>query len=234
MKIIVLQTSNHHVEQSLLQKMFALRARVFQSRLKWDVSVVAGEERDEFDELDPHYLLAVGEHDEVLGTARLLPATGPTMLERKFPILLAPGRFAPHSRMVESSRFCVDTRSPGRAMGLLHDATLSLFAGIIEWSIKHGYEEIVTATDLRFERLLRHAGWPMKRLGEPQLIGNVASIGGILKADSQSLERVRPATYELIEAKGFFSGPEEDGYAERVVAAFDTNPGSGGFDWTAR
>ncbi|WP_105404723.1 acyl-homoserine-lactone synthase [Neorhizobium sp. T7_12] len=200
MKIIALQTSNHHVERTLLEKMFALRARVFQGRLNWDVSVVAGEERDEFDELDPYYLLAVGARDDVLGTARLLPAIGPTMLERKFPVLLPQGKLVPHSRMVESSRFCVDTFSPGRSKGLLHDATLSLFAAIIEWSIKHGYDEIVTATDLRFERLLRHAGWPMKRLGEPQLIGNVDSIGGILKADSQSLALIRPATYELIES----------------------------------
>lgn len=153
MKIIALQTSNHHVEQTLLEKMFALRARVFQGRLNWNVTVVAGEERDEFDELDPHYLLAVGVRDDVLGTARLLPAMGPTMLERKFPALLPQGKLAPHSRMVESSRFCVDTFSPGRSEGLLHDATLSLFAAIIEWSIKHGYDEIVTATDLRFERL---------------------------------------------------------------------------------
>jgi acyl homoserine lactone synthase len=199
MKIIALQPSNHHAEQTLLQKMFALRARVFQGRLNWDVTVVAGEERDEFDELDPHYLLAVGARDDVLGTARLLPAMGPTMLERKFPALLPEGKLAPHSRMVESSRFCVDTFSPSRSRGLLHEATLSLLAAISEWSIKHGYDEIVTATDLRFERLLRHAGWPMKRLGEPQLIGNVDSIGGILKADNQSLARIRPATYELIE-----------------------------------
>ncbi|WP_304655238.1 acyl-homoserine-lactone synthase [Neorhizobium galegae] len=199
MKIVVLHMPNDQVERALLQKMFSLRACVFRGRLNWDVTIVAGEERDEFDELDPHYLLAVGERDEVLGTARLLPAIGPTMLGRKFPMLLTQGRLEPHSRMVESSRFCVDTRSPGRPTGILHDATLSLFAAIIEWSMRHGYEEIVTATDIRFERLLRHAGWPMKRLGEPQLIGNVKSIAGILPADANSFERLRPPTYRLEE-----------------------------------
>lgn len=103
--------------------------------------------------------------------------------------------------MVESSRFCVDTQILGTSRGLLNEATLYLFAGIIEWSVLHGYDEIVTATDLRFERLLRHAGWPMQRLGEPRLIDQVVSVAGILPADEQSLKKVRPTGYRL------FTGP---------------------------
>lgn len=49
----------------------------------------------------------------------------------------------------------------------MHQATLTMFAGIIEWSMANGYDEIVTATDLRFERILNRAGWPLRRLGEP-------------------------------------------------------------------
>lgn len=117
------------------------------------------------------------------------------MLERTFPQLLAAGRLATHPAMVESSRFCVDTSLGEGRGGGLHDATLSMFAGIIEWSMANGHDEIVTATDIRFERILKRAGWPMRRLGEPQRIGNTIAVAGSLPADAANFDRVRPAGY---------------------------------------
>ncbi|WP_371930194.1 acyl-homoserine-lactone synthase [Bradyrhizobium sp. CCGUVB1N3] len=55
--------------------------------------------------------------------------------------------------MVESSRFCLDTQGEGRGGRFLHEATLTMFAGIIEWSM-NGFDEFATATDLRVERIL--------------------------------------------------------------------------------
>lgn len=97
--------------------------------------------------------------------------------------------------MIESSRFCVDTSLEAGREGHLHLATLTMFAGIIEWSMVNGYSEIVTATDLRFERILKRAGWPMTRLGKPVAIGNTMAVAGSLRADYASFERVRPAGY---------------------------------------
>lgn len=180
---------------NLLSQQHRLRANVFADRLGWDVHVEDGEERDEYDQLDPTYIVAVRDSVQVLGCARLLPAIGPTMLEHTFPKLLASGGLHAHSAMVESSRFCVDTSS-GKARELgLHRATLTMFAGIIEWSIAHGYTEIVTATDLRFERILRRAGWPLTRLGTPCAIGNTVAVAGSLPADVESFERVCPPGY---------------------------------------
>lgn len=197
MKTIALNSPRTQAETDVLSQMFRLRARVFRDRLNWNVSVVGGQERDEFDELGPTYILVLGNAHDVVGSARLLPAVGPTMLEKAFPFLLTNGKLEAHHRMVESSRFCVDTQILGTSRGLLNEATLYLFAGIIEWSVSQGYDEIVTATDLRFERLLRHAGWPMQRLGEPRLIDQVVSVAGILPADEQSLKKVRPTGYRL-------------------------------------
>ena len=118
------------------------------------------------------------------------------MLERIFPQLLADGRLNAHPAMIESSRFCVDTALvEGRGGKSLHDATMAMFAGIIEWCMIHGYTEIVTATDVRFERILNRAGWPMRRLGEPIMINETNSVAGILPADQASFERVCPKTY---------------------------------------
>lgn len=185
----------HHSDE--LAQMHRLRAMVFRGRLEWDVTVTESGEFDEYDTLDPTYILAITEGARVAGCARLLPAQGPTMLERTFPQLLGSGSLEASPTMVESSRFCVDTTlAEARGGGQLHLATLTMFAGIIEWSMANGYDEIVTATDLRFERILNRAGWPMKRLGEPREIGNTIAVAGSLPADPASFDRVRPMGYQ--------------------------------------
>lgn len=153
-------------ESPLIDQHHKLRARIFAGRLGWNVNVQEDRESDEFDALLPTYILALGDDGTVAGCARLLPATGPTMLMQTFPQLLSAGDLGAHEGMIESSRFCVDTsREEGRGGRALHDVTLTMFAGIIEWSMASGYSEIVTATDVRFERILNRAGWPMHRLG---------------------------------------------------------------------
>jgi acyl homoserine lactone synthase len=196
MQITTVSPDFYEQRYGVLRQMRRLRADVFSRRLGWDVTVTEGEERDQFDDLRPTYILAVDDDQRVAGSARLLPASGPTMLLKAFPVLLANGSLDTHPGMVESSRFCVDTSlHVNRGGGQLHLATLTMFAGIIEWSMANGYNEIVTATDLRFERILNRAGWPMRRLGEPAAIGNTMAVAGRLPADHESFERVRPAAY---------------------------------------
>jgi acyl homoserine lactone synthase len=202
MQILSVSPDRYVDLSNLLKQMHCLRAAVFRERLEWDVSITDAGERDEYDDLDPTYILAVTDGHKVVGCARLLPALGPTMLERTFPQLLATGSLGASAGMVESSRFCVDTSLPsGRGGGQLHLATLTMFAGIIEWSIANGYDEIVTATDLRFERILNRAGWPMKRLGDPAAIGNTVAVAGTLPANRESFERVCPQGYRSIAAE---------------------------------
>ena len=199
MLILTVAPGQYEHQNSYLKQMHRLRAEVFGNRLEWDVAIEDGGERDQYDELSPTYILATFGGQRVVGCARLLPASGPTMLERTFPQLLATGSLGATTAIIESSRFCVDTTLPtGRAGGQLHLATLTMFAGIIEWSMANGYNEIVTATDLRFERILKRAGWPMTRLGEPVAIGNTVAVAGHLLADRTSFERVCPPGYRSI------------------------------------
>ncbi|WCA62354.1 acyl-homoserine-lactone synthase (plasmid) [Agrobacterium tumefaciens] len=196
MRILTVAPEKYERHRDLLRQMHRLRATVFGGRLAWDVSITAGEERDQYDDCRPTYLLAIADGGKVAGCVRLLPASGPTMLEQTFPQLLDAGSLRPHSGMVESSRFCVDTSLISRReASQLHLATLTLFAGIIEWSMASGYSEIVTATDLRFERILKRARWPMQRLGEPAPIGNTIAIAGTLPANRASFDRVCPPDY---------------------------------------
>ncbi|MGO6746641.1 acyl-homoserine-lactone synthase [Rhizobium ruizarguesonis] len=202
MQIITISPNRYADHSKHLRQMHRLRAAVFGERLEWEVSVTDAGERDEYDDLNPTYILAVTDGQKVVGCARLLPALGPTMLEQTFSQLLATGSLKACASMVESSRFCVDTSlAAGRGGGQLHLATLTMFAGIIEWSMENGYDEIVTATDLRFERILNRAGWPMKRLGDPVAIGNTVAVAGTLPANRESFERVCPHGYRSIAAE---------------------------------
>jgi acyl homoserine lactone synthase len=196
MRAIAIEPAAYDNFAVLLDAMHRLRARVFQERLNWDVAVRDGREADAFDTCNPTYVLALSEQNRVLGCARLLPAAGTTLLDVLFPELRGSGLLKPHARMVESSRFCVDTgHETERAGRRLHDATSTLFAVLIEWSRSQGYREIVTATDVRIERLLRQAGWPMTRIGEPRQIGNTLAVAGRLPVNQMSFDRVRPANY---------------------------------------
>lgn len=196
MRAIAVSSNTNSNSTVLLDSMHRLRARVFAERMKWDVVVKDGREADEFDSCQPTYVLALSEKNQVAGCARLLPATGPTLLSVLFPELIESGEFKAHAAMIESSRFCVDTSiETGRAGQALHDATWTMFAAIIEWSMANGYRELVTVTDVRIERILRRAGWPMARIGEPKPIGDTTAVVGVLPTDEVSFERVRPASY---------------------------------------
>lgn len=197
MKIIAISTPRNTREKQLLLKQHALRADVFSSRLGWEVDVNDGREEDRFDALGPTYILAVEGDDRVTGCARLLPSVGPTMVQDVFPSLLPGGQLNARIGLIESSRFCVDTSlTEGRGSNAIHDTTLSLFAGIIEWCLSNMQTEIVTVTDLRFERILSRVGWPLQRLSAPRRIGITTAVAGTLPVEQSTFQRLRPTNYQ--------------------------------------
>ena len=171
-----------------------LRHRVFKERLDWDVQVSGDMEIDEFDALQPIHLLQRAAEGRIQGCVRLLPSIGPTMLRDTFPILLD-GAAAPTSSTIwESSRFALDIHAdaPKAAHGLA-SATYELFAGMIEFGLSRQLTEIVTVTDARMERILRRAGWPLRRIGNPHALGKTLAVAGYLEVSVESLARIRSA-----------------------------------------
>ena len=68
--------------------MHEIRKRTFHDRLGWQVKTLRSWEIDEFDALNPLYLISIGPNDVINGSLRLLPTTGPNMLADVFPELL--------------------------------------------------------------------------------------------------------------------------------------------------
>lgn len=191
MRVIPVTHSDYSNFPDLIAGMHRLRYRVFRDRLNWDVSVSGYMEVDAYDALEPTYIIAVDE-GTVVGCARLLPTTGPTMLANTFQALL--GSYPPprSDKIFESSRFCVDTSASDNVTAVgLRDATFSLLAGVLEWGLSQDQEAVVTVTDVRFERILRRAGWPLERFAPPVQIGTTKALAGCLPISESALMNVR-------------------------------------------
>ena len=70
-------------------------------------------------------------------------------------------------------------------------ATYELFIGMIEFALARHLAAIVTVTDVRMERILQRATWPLKRLGEPRPIGTTCAVAGYLEVSLDARKRLR-------------------------------------------
>ena len=192
MHAIAVGRNEYEAQLDLLRRMYRLRRRVFRDRLAWDVSSADDMEIDVFDVLGPTYLVAVDNNTDPVGCVRLLPTTGPTMLADAFPVLLSGAAPPCDLQIFESSRFCVDTeRMTDASTGGLNQATFVLFAAMVEYLAHVGGRSIVTVTDVRMERILRCAGWPLEWIGTPQSIGTTLAVAGFLHGGDAALVALR-------------------------------------------
>jgi acyl homoserine lactone synthase len=174
-----------------LDGMFKLRHEVFKERLNWDVGSFSGRERDQFDDLDPVYIVC--EQDgEVLGSWRLLPTTGPYMLRDVFPELLhgAPAPAAPD--VWEISRFAVSKRVAGNdSLGTIRAVTQLLLDQLFTFAARRSLSRIVAVSDVRFERILKRAGLLTHRFGPPLQIGVTQAVAGYADVTTLNLRRLQ-------------------------------------------
>lgn len=88
MQALAIHATERDAHCAVIDETHRLRARVFADRLGWDITTRSGCEKDRFDELDVTTIVALTDDGVVAGCARLLPATGPTMVADVFPQLL--------------------------------------------------------------------------------------------------------------------------------------------------
>ena len=142
----------------LADTMFRDRADQFATRLGWEVSVDArGHERDAYDDLNPLYVIWEGEDGQHQGSLRLLPTTGPTMIDDHFQHLLG-GRRMNAPRVWECTRFCLSRGAASRVA-----AALMLGGG--EMMTRLGVEHFAGVFDARMIRIYRAIG------ASPQVLG---------------------------------------------------------------
>lgn len=142
----------------LAKTMFTDRAEQFSRRLGWEVTVnAAGEERDQYDALNPLYVIweqADGRHG---GSMRFLPTSGRTMVNEHF-AFLNDGHPITSPFIWEATRFCLAPGADRRA-----SAALALGAG--ELMAAFQLEHFVGVFDPRMERIYARMGLNPEVLG---------------------------------------------------------------------
>ena len=150
----------------LLGKMFQARKRLFADRLGWDVRVNAdGWEVDQYDPLNPLYLIATDEGGTHQGSLRLLPTTGDTMLRDVFAATFD-DTVIESPLIWECTRFCIEGGKSDKVAAGLHRATTALLLGICETGLRAGIQQIVGVFDRRMIPIYRRGGWAPEVVGE--------------------------------------------------------------------
>jgi acyl homoserine lactone synthase len=174
--ILIVEQHNAHEHADLLNDMFRLRARVFGDRLKWNVQVVDGMERDKYDDEDPVYVISTDDHGKkVIGSLRLLPTTGPTLVADVFEDTLPEAAQLTSPFIWECTRVCVDEEYLGRDQATF--ASGVLFAALGEVALAAGIQSIVGNFDARMLRLYRRVGCAVEVLGSTDRYGPTVFLG---------------------------------------------------------
>jgi acyl homoserine lactone synthase len=151
---------------TLYTSLAGYRYRVFVERLGWDLQTPHGFEQDQFDRPDTVHVVARADDGEIVGCGRLLPTTGPYLLEQVFPHLLN-GLAVPRSPQVwELSRFAAMPLHDKAGARLEHPAERVLLQAL-RFCAEHGVTHLLAVSTLPVERLLQRAGVELCRLGPP-------------------------------------------------------------------
>ena len=147
----------HHYPK-LGHTMFQDRADQFRTRLGWDVDVdEQGEERDQYDALNPLYVIWEHPDGRHGGSMRFLPTTGRVMVNEVFGDLTG-GSPITSPLIWECTRFCL-----ARGAGANVAAALMLAGG--EIMTRFGIRHFVGVFDARMERIYRVIGSSPEVLG---------------------------------------------------------------------
>lgn len=158
----------------LAHSMFTDRADQFKTRLGWEVSVNEdGHERDEYDDLNPLYVIWENADGTHAGSMRFLPTTGRVMVNDFFGHLTGGGPIMSPA-IWECTRFCLSRQAESKVA-----AALMLGGGEIMQNF--GVQHFVGVFDARMVRIYRMMG------SSPEVLGS----------EGQGLEKISVGLWEF-------------------------------------
>jgi N-acyl-L-homoserine lactone synthetase len=161
--ITIIEDHNREEHRYLLDSMFKQRARVF-GTLGWDVKIDNwGWETDDLDDEHPVYVVAHAGKGRfyslvVTGSLRLLPTTGPTLLERAFPHS-SPDRISAPD-IWEMTRLCIEGKPRERRRTLLE-----LFAAVGLIAQRSAINTIIGNVTVAHFGMYERIGIPIELIG---------------------------------------------------------------------
>jgi len=186
--LVVMTGSASQLPHGLEVALATYRHKVFVEALRWQLPVVNGLERDQFDRDDTLYAVARESNGDVCGCARLLPTTKAYLLDEVFPELMN-GGLLPHSHDVwELSRFSTmpTDESIRISQAEARSRFCTLFAAVGQAARSHGAERLITVTALGVERILRSIGIHAHRAGAPRMVDGKPTLALWIELDEQT------------------------------------------------
>lgn len=179
-----------------MEAMFRARAAVFHRRLGWNVTVRKGRELDRHDAENPLYLVAIDEASEnVIGSARLLPTTGPTTFGEYFSELFEQPVDLASGTIWECGRFCVHPAA--RSSGSIRNAmrvSFEINLAVCELGLRAGLTQIQAVYDQFMVKVYERAGWRPTMLARSTRIGKLPAYVGVWDVTQRTLAEMRRAS----------------------------------------
>lgn len=154
----------------LFRSMYEHRAAQFRDRLNWEVNVDAdGKETDEYDSINPLYVILTDEQGTHCASMRFLPTTGDTMINDHFTELTG-GVVIKSPYIWECTRFCLAPNADRRASRKVLLATMEL-------GLRLKVEFFVGVFSKQMLRVYQRIGWSPVVVGQGEVGGDEVCSG---------------------------------------------------------
>jgi N-acyl-L-homoserine lactone synthetase len=189
--VTVVTQNNRKRHANLVDGMFRDRRAVFVDALSWPLSVTAdGLEIDQFDGDDAVYLIDASGAGAHLASLRLLPTTGPHLMQHAFEDLCE-GGVPIGDDIWEMTRLC---SSPGLPAAEATAARQRVARAMVEFGLLFGINTFVGTTHIQYLSRLLAFGWACEPLGQPRIIEGVLTGAIAIRTSPESLAVFRKRT----------------------------------------
>lgn len=174
--IVAVQASRPSGYSQVLDGMFRTRKTVFFDTLCWDVSLKGDWERDRYDDLDPTYLIWCDrKRVRHYGSVRLMPTTGPTLLQDVFNSTFSDPSLVIGEGIWEGTRMCLDEMALQRDFPNLvpSQAFNFLLLALCEFGLDNAIHTFVSNYAPAFKRVYTRAGAEVREVGRSTVFGKV-------------------------------------------------------------
>ena len=185
---------------SLIDSIFKLRKNVFSDKLKWDLPVHGDIEFDEYDKLNPIYVVWTDKTKTILyGSVRLLPTSGPTLLHDVFGATHGHNPELKDPRIWEGTRLCLDVEKIAQHFPQLtpDKAFSKMLLALCECALDAGIQRLVSNFEPCLRRVYLRAGVELNFHGSADLYGKRPVCCASFEVSERILDKMRLKTEHI-------------------------------------
>ena len=190
----LIQHHQYGTHSTLLKQMFSLRKKIFYDELNWDVSVFGDIERDRYDDMNPAYLVWTDAKQKILyGSLRLMPTTGPTLLNDVFRDTYPSNIDLCYPAIWEGTRMCIDAPKiiEDHSGMSAQDAMSLMLLGLGECALAHGIHTLISNYEPHMKRIYQRSGAKLDEIGRQNGYGTRPVCCGVFDVTRKVIDNMR-------------------------------------------